>query len=75
MARATRSLPTPLSPASSTVERAGATRRMVAKISCMAELTADDVVKLIAAPQLFFQLPVLVLECADFQSLLSTVVR
>ena len=32
------SLPTPLSPASSTVARVGATRMMVAKISCIAGL-------------------------------------
>jgi hypothetical protein len=38
MARAIRSLPTPLSPASSTVARVGATRMMVAKTSCMAAL-------------------------------------
>jgi hypothetical protein len=38
MARAIRSLPTPLSPASSTVARVGATRSMAAKISCIASL-------------------------------------
>src|ERR1017187_2636183 len=38
MARAIRSLPTPLSPVNSTVARVGPTRSMAAKISCMASL-------------------------------------
>src|ERR1017187_7094558 len=38
MARAIRSLPTPLSPVNSTVARVGPTRSMAAKISCMGSL-------------------------------------
>ena len=51
MARATSSLPVPLSPVMSTVERVGATLRTSSKTCCMAATAADDVAGLMVAVQ------------------------